>query len=380
MPTSLQQLSPRWVRRLKLLAAVGLAALAVAVIWKLLAVLLPFLLSAVVAYLLLPAVNLMERRTPWGRRWPRATRMATAGLLVAAVLLSVLIVLALGVLRIIDQSTALVERAPDLVADTQRIWEQALAAYENRVPANVREMIDPRLDDLRQALLEGLNQAIWQLLRILQSGVGLIVSLATVPIIMFYLLYEPAGLGRGVRRLMPRPVRDDLSEIARLAGESIGTYLRVQLLLGAMTGVVIGVGLWAMGVSMAPVLAISRRLWGTGAHRRTDHLAGGRHRRDVGDGPDENASGDRAVPGRAGPAKYAGRPPVAGAGVGFAPAGGNSGAGHIRLVPGLLGRAGGGALHRRRLPGSDLRNTRVGSGGRHRGRRRRPGGRGQRQR
>ena len=256
MPTSLLQLSPRWARRLTLLAAVGLAALAVAVIWKLLAVLLPFLLSAVVAYLLLPAVSVVERRTPWGRRWPRATRMATAGLLVAAVLLSVLIILALGVLRIIDQSTALVERAPDLVADTQRIWEQALAAYETRVPANVREMIDPRLADLQQALLEGLNQAIWQLLRILQSGVGLIVSLATVPIIMFYLLYEPAGLGRGVRRLMPRPVRDDLSEIARLAGESIGTYLRVQLLLGAMTGVVIGVGLWAMGVSMAPVLAI----------------------------------------------------------------------------------------------------------------------------
>ena len=66
----------------------------------------------------------------------------------------------------------------------------------------------------------------------------------------------PAGLGSGVRRLLPLSVRDDLCEIARLTGESIGMYLRVQLLLGAITGVAIGLGLWAMGVSAAPILAI----------------------------------------------------------------------------------------------------------------------------
>ena len=82
------------------------------------------------------------------------------------------------------------------------------------------------------------------------------VSLVTVPIILFYLLFEPAALGRGVRGLLPRSLRDDLCEIARLSGESIGVYLRVQLLLGAMIGVATGLGLWAMGVSTAPILAI----------------------------------------------------------------------------------------------------------------------------
>lgn len=256
MPFSLPPLSAPSSRRLRLLAALALAVAALVVIWKLLAVLLPFLLSGVVAYLLVPLVNIVERRTPWGRRWPRVTRMAAAGLVVVAVILVVLIIVALGLLRIIDQSAALVERAPDLVADAQAIYEQAIAEYERRVPLNIREMIDPRLGDLRQALLDGLNEALLRVFQILQTGVGLVVSLATVPIIMFYLLYEPAGLGRGVRRLLPRSVRDDLSEIARLAGESIGMYLQVQLLLATMTGVVIGLGLWAMGVPVAPILAI----------------------------------------------------------------------------------------------------------------------------
>ncbi len=253
---SLPQLSPTASRRFRLLTALAVAVVALVVIWQLLAVLLPFLLSGLVAYLLLPLVNAAERRTPLGRRWPRVTRMATAALLLLLVILAVLIVLAVGVLRIIDQSAALVEQAPDLVAETQQIYRQAVAEYESRVPPNIREMIDPRLQEIQQALIEGLNQALVRLFQILQTGVGLVVSLATVPIILFYLLAEPDGIGRGVRRLLPRSLRDDLCEIARLSGESIGMYLRVQLLLGAMIGVITGLALWAMGVSAATILAI----------------------------------------------------------------------------------------------------------------------------
>ena len=239
-----------------MLAALAVAVVALLVVWQLLSVLLPFLLSGLVAYLLLPLVNVVERRTPLGRRRPRLTRMVMAGLLLLLVTLAVLIVLAVGVLRIIDQSAALVERAPDLAAETQEIYRAAIAAYESRVPPNIREMIDPRLQELRQALVDALNEALLRLFRILQTGVGLVVSLATVPIILFYLLFEPDALGRGVRSLLPRSLRDDLCEIARLSGESIGVYLRVQLLLGAMIAVATGLGLWAMGVSTAPLLAI----------------------------------------------------------------------------------------------------------------------------
>lgn len=256
MPFSMPPLSPIAARRLRLLAAVATAVLAVVVIWKLLAVLLPFLLSGVVAYLLVPLVNLMERRTPLGRRRPTAMRMATAGLILLLLILSALALIGLGLLRVIDQSSAWVEQAPDLVADAQHIYEVTIAEYEEHVPPNIREVIDPRLMELREALVGGLNEAFRRLFRILQTGVGLVVSLATVPIILFYLLYQPETLGRGVQRLLPRSVRDDLTEIARLIGESVGMYLRVQLFLGAMIGIAVGIGLWLIGVPQAPVLAI----------------------------------------------------------------------------------------------------------------------------
>ena len=253
---SLPQLSPAASRRFHLLAALAVAVLALVVIWKLLAVLLPFLLSGLVAYLLLPLVNVVERHTPWGRRRPRVTRAVMAGLLLLLIMLGLLIVVALGVLRIIDQSAALVERAPDLVSEAQQIYQAVLEEYETRVPPDIREMIDPRLQEVQQVLADGLNAALLRLFQILQTGVGLVVSLVTVPIILFYLLYEPANIGRGVRSLLPRSIRDDLAEMARLSGESIGVYLRVQLSLGAMIGVVTAVALWAMGVPLAPILAV----------------------------------------------------------------------------------------------------------------------------
>ena len=252
---SLPQLSPTTSRRFRLLAALTVAVIALIVIWQLLAVLLPFLLSGLLAYLLLPLVNAAERRTPFGKRWPRPTRMATSGLILLLLLLLLLAIIAVGVLRLVDQSTALVERAPDLVSEVQNTYHAIIAEYETRVPPDIRAMIDPRVGELRQVLVNGLEEALFRLLGILQSGVGLVVSLVTVPIILFYLLYEPDGLGRGIRRLLPRSIRDDLCEIVRLSGASIGAYLRVQLALGAMIGIVTGLALWAMGVPLAPILA-----------------------------------------------------------------------------------------------------------------------------
>ena len=250
------QLPPPYPRRLRLVAALVAVVTILVIIWQLLAVLFPFILSGVLAYLLLPFVNLAERRTPWGSRWPRPTRAFTAGLIVVLLLLTLSGVLALGLLRIIDESTALVERAPNLALETQVIYERAIILYENRVPANIREMIDPRIGDLRAALLRGLDDAVLRLLRGLQTGIGLVVSLVTVPIILFYLLFEPDGLGRGAVRLLPESLRGDFTAICSRAGQSIGVYLRVQLLLAAMIGVTTGLSLWALGIQAAPLLAI----------------------------------------------------------------------------------------------------------------------------
>ena len=242
-------------RRVRLAVSVAVALAVLAIVWQLLGVLLPFLVSGVVAYLLLPLVKLADR-TPGAKRRPNLNRALFAGLATALVILAVLGVLALGIFRLVDGSITLAERVPSIVSEGRAVWEEVQRVYQSRVPNNIKEQIDPRLTELRAALGDAGLVAVQKVSRIAQSGVSQVIGLASAPIILFYLLYEPAALGNGLRRLLPGPLRDDLSEIGRLAGESIGAYIRMQLLLGLLVGVVIWLTLWAMGAPLALPLGI----------------------------------------------------------------------------------------------------------------------------
>ena len=249
------ELSSTSRRRLRLSLSVILAFATLAVIWQLLGILLPFLLSGAVAYLLLPVVQLTGR-TRLGRRWPNASRAAGAGLATVLVILLVVGLLALGAFRIVDGSITLAERAPDIIADGKVVLEEFQGLYLTRVPENIRQAIDPRLSELRSALFSAGISALQRVSRVAQSGISQVVGLAASPIILFYLLYQPTTIGLGVRRILPGPLRDDLSEIGRLAGESIGAYIRMQLLLGLSVGIVMWLALWAMGVPLAAPLGL----------------------------------------------------------------------------------------------------------------------------
>ena len=249
------ELSPQTHRRIRLMASLALALAILVAIWQLLGVLLPFLVSGVLAYLLLPIVSLSSR-VPWGRRWPRASRAATAGVITLLVIVAVLGLLAVGVFRLVEGSTTLVERAPGLVADATMVWEELQGEYDERVPANIRELIDPRLDELRDALLQGGISTLQRVSQVASSGISQVIALAGAPIILFYLLYEPSKVGRDIEQLLPAPLKKDLMEIGRLVSASIGAYLRLQLLLGVVVGVVMWLSLWALGVPLAAPLGL----------------------------------------------------------------------------------------------------------------------------
>lgn len=248
--------SPQWRRRLRLLAALAVLAFLLALVWRLLTPLLPFLLGGVVAYLLLPPVNWIARYAPGSQRWPNAVRAAAAALMTLLVIALVLVILALALSRLVTQSTALVEYAPGLATQLQSDWQALREWYTTQVPQNVRNFIDPRLGDVQNALANAAGNALGRLLGILRSGFSLVISLAALPVILFYVLYDPDGLGRGVLRLAPHPLRQDLAAICGLTGAVVGSYIRVQLLMALLIGVVIGLSLWALQVPQAAILGV----------------------------------------------------------------------------------------------------------------------------
>ena len=242
-------------RRIRLLASLALALAVLVATWQLLGVLLPFLVSGVVAYLLLPLVSLWLR-TPWGRRWPRASRTVAAGGLTLLVIALVLGLLAVGVIRLVEGSITLAERAPGIATEATVIWQELQDEYRQRVPANIQEILNPRLEELRGALIQAGIAALQRVSQVAQSGISQVIALAGAPIILFYLLYEPAKVGRDIEQLLPAPLRQDLMAIGRMVSQSIGAYLRLQLLLGVIVGIVMWLSLWALGAPLAAPLGL----------------------------------------------------------------------------------------------------------------------------
>ena len=241
-------------RRFALAVSLVVVVLLLILMWQLVSVLVPYALSAVVAFLLMPLVNALAARLPGHRSRPGVTRAVAAGLATLLVLFVVVAVVAAALFRLVEGTTALAERVPAMVREIELTVNTIEKAYRERVPPEIQANIDPRLQAVGAAVISSISDSALQVLGILRNGLSLIIALAGAPIILFYLLYDSPAIGRGIRQLLPGPLRNDLCNIGALAGSVVIAYIRTQLLMALMVGVVIGLALWAMGVPAAVVL------------------------------------------------------------------------------------------------------------------------------
>ena len=255
MLKQLDELPPSTRRRIRLVAALLVAVALLIIAWQLLLVLVPLAVSAVIASLLIPIMRLGER-TPLARRWPRFNRLMVA---VIATLLGVVIALAvigIGAYALVGGATTIAEVAPAIIEEADSAFAQIAASYRERVPDPIQEQLDPRLADFRDSIYDSGVSAVENVANLIQSNIGQFVTLLATPIAVFQFLYNPGAVPQAARRLVPAPIRDDLSEMARLAGTTVVAYIRVQLVGAIMVGVTVWLLYWAVGIKLALPLAM----------------------------------------------------------------------------------------------------------------------------
>ena len=239
-----------------LAVSLAVVALFLALLWQFVSILVPYALSAFIAFLIMPLVNALASRLPGHRTRPRVVRAVTAGVATLVVLIIFAAVIAAGLFQLVQGTSALAERIPELVQELQLTMVMIEQTYRERVPVDIQAQIDPRLEAVGGAIIAVASDAAVQVFGILRSGLSLVIALAGAPIILFYLLYDAPAIGRGIRALLPGPLRNDVCNIGGLAGSTVIAYLRTQLLMGIMVGVVIGLAMWALGVPAAIALGV----------------------------------------------------------------------------------------------------------------------------
>lgn len=221
-------------------------------------VLTPFAASALLAYLADPLVDRMER---WHiRRWKLGR---TGAVLMVFVLMSaVLVTLLLIVIPLLQkQVTHLVEKLPDYIdwfTGTVIPWLQQTTGLE----LNIMD-VDAATAMLKDYWKEASTAAGVLVESIGRSGatiLGWIANLVLIPVVTFYLLRDWDHLVAGIRKLIPLDIEPTVSRLARESDEVLGAFIRGQLVVMVILGLIYSIGLSLVGIDMAFLIGMSAGL------------------------------------------------------------------------------------------------------------------------
>lgn len=228
------------------LAWTGLSAGAALLLWLLGPVLMPFVVAAVLAYVLSPLVRSLQRAC--GGRLPRLVAVVVVEvlfLLLLVALFTLLIpILAHELPRMRDQVPVLVERLQTDIAP----WLQAKGIPVMLDSASIKAFV---LQTFSTSFDDGFKQALISLRIGGSVALAVVGNLVLMPVVLFYLLVDWQRFVRHVEALVPMPARSAYDSFVTECDDVLGQYLRGQLSVMALLAVYYSVALWAFGLELA---------------------------------------------------------------------------------------------------------------------------------
>ncbi len=228
----------RWALRIAALAVV------IVLLRRTGSTLAPFVLGVLLAYLLLPVVQRLDR---WLPRWAS----------IVVVYLAVLALLGFGVMfvvpPVVDQTSQVVNSIPGWIAQTDQFVNQQVAAFQRTasppVQAQVVRLVQTLQDTFERNVLLYVQRlgalAFSSVLTLLQT-ITFVIGFLVIPIFLFFVLLSTPRLPRAMDRLLHPAIRPDVWNMWRIADHVLGTYVRSQLILGVIVGVATYAALWSL--------------------------------------------------------------------------------------------------------------------------------------
>ncbi|KQL48869.1 permease [Brevibacillus choshinensis] len=205
-------------------------------------VLVPVVVGLIIAYLLHPIVQVLERR-----RVPR---------LMAVLLIygSFVLIIAIAVVNAIPIFTKqLVELSDDLprLSEWYYKWMSEWEAHKYFLPDSISHGVDRVIVQSH----ERMSHTVTQLVNNARNSVGKVLAYAVVPFIAFYLLKDMKELHEAGMSIVPRAYRKQVLSVLRDINESLGNYIHGQMMVALIVGVFAYLGYWLVGMPYPFVLA-----------------------------------------------------------------------------------------------------------------------------
>jgi len=235
-----------WIKRNRRLIGAGVGvAIALLIIARLRGVVTPFAIAIVLAYLFNPVVKALVRR---GLRRPVA-------LLLIYLVFLVVVGIGIGLLvpRIVIDLTRLAEFLPGYFAQLQQMAYDLQEQYSQvQLPQAVRQAVDDAFLALQGRLLGSVTAAVTGILGVFST----LFNLMAAVVLSYYLIRDAASIRAGIGRLVRAPERQHAMAVLSRIDKVVAGFVRGQLTIALIVGVLIAAALWLLGVRFAVILGI----------------------------------------------------------------------------------------------------------------------------
>jgi predicted PurR-regulated permease PerM len=204
----------------------------------------PFVIAAILAMILNPAVNAAERR--------RVPRWLTVLVLYAVIGAS----LTAGVFFLVpllrQEFSALVAQGPAIASYFQDLADKEHVVSVLGIPIDLRQAYNDSVHNLPGLLAGQLSSVVQNVFML----VNWIFQTVLVLLVAFFLVKDAHAIRRFFEELVPHGYRTDAGDLAAEIYRMLGAYMRGQLAICALVGLVTGLAMWIVGVPYSLALGI----------------------------------------------------------------------------------------------------------------------------
>lgn len=212
-------------------------------------IVLPIILSGILYYLLNPLVDIMEKRNI-----KRGWSILMLYLLIAGIL-TVVVLAVIPVLR--NQITGLVDSFPEYSENVKQQFEELTGS---KLFSQLQEAVSVSSQDwwstITKKASELLNQTWSRVGGFLGAFTEIVLSIVTVPFILFYMLKDGKKLPYKILSFLPTKSRTGILHVLHDINHQISSFIRGQIIVSFCIGILLYIGYMIIGLDYALILAI----------------------------------------------------------------------------------------------------------------------------
>ncbi|MFE5317897.1 AI-2E family transporter [Paenibacillus sp. NPDC056579] len=212
-------------------------------------VLLPFILTGVLYYLLNPIVDYFEKR--------KIRRVYSIILLYLVIIGIISLIVGTGIPIIREQVLSLVRNIPFYSQTIRSQFERVIGSdLFNQLTQTIHFNSDELMNTITERITAVLNRTWSSLSGFLGVLTETLLALVTVPFILFYLLIDGDRLPPYLLSFVPVAIRDQSYRVMQEMSHQISSYIRGQIIVSFCIGFLLFIGYQVIGLDYSLVLAV----------------------------------------------------------------------------------------------------------------------------